>query len=244
MIKKLKIKKFRKKEKRTDFQDIIKKMKLSASSKNVKGMARFGINTENALGVPVPFLRKLAKKTGKNRELARDLWNSGIHEARILASIIDDFKMVTEEQMEKWVKDFNSWDICDQVCMNLFNKTPFAFLKAKNWTKSPKGFVKRAGFAMMASLAVHDKKMKDEKFMDFFPFIERESGDERNFVKKAVNWALRQIGKRNKKLNKEAVKTAKRIQKLNLKSAKWIANNALKELESEAVQKRLKKVKA
>lgn len=224
-----------------DAQKILKKLKLLANPKNTKGMARFGINTENALGVPIPFLRDLAKKTGKNHKLAQDLWSSGIHEARILASMIDDFKLVAEKQMEKWVKDFNSWDVCDQVCMNLFDKTPFAVKKAKSWTKSSRKFVKRAGFALMASLAVHDKKMKDGQFREFFILIEKESKDERNFVKKAVNWALRQIGKRNKNLNRQAVKIAKKIQKINLKSAKWIANNALKELQEEAIQKRFKK---
>jgi len=228
-------------EEPTDARAILKKLKLLASPKNIKGMARFGINTEKALGIPVPFLRDLAKKTGKNHQLAQDLWGSGIHEARILASMVDDFQSVTEKQMEKWVKDFNSWDICDQVCMNLFNKTPFAVKKAKDWTRSSRQFTKRAGFAMMASLAVHDKKMENRQFEQFFCLIEKESEDERNFVKKAVNWALRQIGKRNKKLNKEAIKIAKKIQKQNSKSARWTANNALTELQSQAVQKRFKK---
>ncbi len=219
--------------------EILKKLKSLAKPKNVKGMARFGINTEKALGVPVPFLRDLAKKTGKNHKIAQDLWNSGIHEARILASMIDDFNLVAEKQMEKWVKDFNSWDVCDQVCMNLFNKTPFAIKKTVQWSKSSQEFVKRAGFAMMACLAVHGKELKNEQFVKLLYFIKKEAKDERNFVKKAVNWALRQTGKRNKKLNREAIKTAKEIRKMDSKSAKWIASNALKELQSEAVQKRL-----
>lgn len=237
----MKKKKVKKTEELLDAQVILKKMKPLASPRNIKGMARFGINTERALGIPVPFLRNLAKKTGKNHKLAQDLWDSGLHEARILASMVDDFSLITEKQMEKWVRDFNSWDICDQVCMNLFDKTPFAVKKAKDWTKSSREFVKRAGFAMMASLAVHDKKMENRQFEQFFCLIEKESGDDRNFVKKAVNWALRQIGKRNKKLNKEAIKIARRIQKQNSKSAKWIANNALAELQSEAIQRRFKK---
>jgi len=237
----MKTKDLPKEDKLMDAQGILKKLKLLANHQNTKGMAKFGINTENALGVPIPFLRGLAKKIGKNHKLAQDLWNSGIHEARILASMIDDFELVTEKQMEKWVKGFNSWDICDQVCMNLFDRTSFAVKKAKNWTKSSREFVKRAGFAMMASLAIHGKKMKDEQFMEFFALIEKESKDQRNFVKKAVNWALRQIGKRNKRLNREAVKIAKKIQKINSKSAKWIANNALRELQDDVVQKKFKK---
>ncbi len=228
-------------DKLIDVQSILKKLKFLSNPKNIEGMARFGINTENALGVPIPFLRGLAKKIGKNHKLAQDLWNSGIHEARILASMIADFKLVTEKQMEKWVRGFDSWDVCDQVCMNLFDKTPSAVKKAKSWTKSSQEFVKRAGFALMASLAIHDKKMKDGQFMEFFSLIKKESKDERNFVKKAVNWALRQIGKRSKKLNREAVKIAKEIQKMNSKSAKWIANGALKELQEEVIQKRFKK---
>lgn len=237
----MRIKKLKKAEELTDVQVVLKKLKPLANPKNIKGMARFGINTEKALGIPVPFLRNLAKKTGKNHKLALDLWDSGLHEARILASMIDDFSLITEKQMERWVRGFNSWDICDQVCMNLFNKTPFAVKKAKDWTKSSREFVKRAGFAMVASLAVHDKKMKNRQFEQFFCLMEKESGDERNFVKKALNWALRQIGKRNEKLNKEAIKIAKRIQKQNSKSAKWIASNALIELQSEAIRKRFKK---
>jgi len=237
----MKPKHLKKPEKIISAQDILKKLKSSANPKNTKGMARFGINVENALGVSTPFLRDLAKKTGKNHQLAQDLWGSGIHEARILASMVDDFKLVSERQMEKWVKDFNSWDICDQVCMNLFNKTSFAVKKAKKWTKSSREFVKRAGFALMASLAIYDKKMEDGQFRHFFFLIEKESKDERNFVKKAVNWALRQIGKRNKKLNKEAIIIAGKIKKIDSKSAKWIAGGALNELRSEAIQKRFKK---
>lgn len=227
--------------KKVKADEILKKLKTLASPRNLKGMARFGINTEKTLGVRVPLLRALARQIGKDHKTAQDLWDSGIHEARILASMVDDFSLVNEKQMEKWVKGFNSWDVCDQVCMNLFDKTPFAFKKAVQWTKSSKEFVKRAGFSMMACLAVHDKSLQDKKFIKLFYFIEKEAKDKRNFVKKAVNWALRQIGKRNRRLNKEAVKVARKIKKMNSKSAKWIAGNALTELQSEAVQKRLKK---
>ncbi|MDD2696960.1 MAG: DNA alkylation repair protein [Candidatus Pacebacteria bacterium] len=220
--------------------EILKKLKSFSNPRNVAGMARFGINPKNTLGISIPDLRKLARETGKNHKLAQGLWNSGIHEARILAGMVDDPELVTEKQMDKWAKDFDSWDVCDQVCMNLFDKTPFAFKKATEWTKSSGEFVKRAGFSMMACLAWHDKTSDDGKFIKLFYAIKRESTDERNFVRKAVNWALRQIGKRNKKLNKEAVKLAREIQKINSKTARWIAQDALKELQSAAVRNKLK----
>ena len=222
-----------------EYKKLVRRLKSLSNPKNVEGMARFGINPKNTLGIAVPELRKLAKEIKKDHKLARQLWDSGIHEARILASMIDDPKLVTGKQMDKWVKGFDSWDVCDQTCMNLFDKTSFAFKKALLWTKSSTEFVKRAGFSMMASLAFHDKKTKDSDFVKFFPAIKRGSTDERNFVKKATNWALRQIGKRNEKLNKEAVKVAGEIQKIDSKSAKWIAQDAIRELVSPAVQKRL-----
>lgn len=230
------------------YQQIIKGLKSQADPKNIEGMTRFGINPKYALGINIPVLRKLAKEikrspSAKTSEglhaLANKLWNSGIHEIRILASMIDVPELVTETQMDAWIKEFNSWDICDQVCMNLFDKTPFAFNKAVEWSKREEEFEKRAGFALMACLAWHDKKAPDSKFVKFFPHIKRESTDERNFVKKAINWALRQVGKRNKNLNKEAIKLAKEIQKNDSKTAGWIAKDTLWELKSEAVQKRL-----
>ncbi len=224
-----------------NFNEALKKLKSLSCPKNVEGMARFGINPKNTLGVPVPDLRKMAKEIGKDHSLALQLWGSKIHEAKILASMIDDSKLVTEKQMEKWVKDFDSWDVCDQTCMNLFDKTVFAYKKAIEWTKSPKEFIKRAGFSLMACLSWHDKKTNNKEFLKFFPVIKKESVDERNFVKKAVNWALRQIGKRNSKLNKEAIKLAGEIQKINSKSAKWVAKDALRELQSPEVKKRLRK---
>jgi 3-methyladenine DNA glycosylase AlkD len=211
-----------------------------SNPKNVEGMARFGINPNNTYGVSMPDIRKMAKKLGKNHDLAQQLWNSEIHEARLLSGLIDEPSKVTERQMEEWVKGFDSWDVCDQVCMNLFDKTEFAYKKSIEWSKRKEQFVKRAGFALMAVLAVHDKTAKDEDFIKFLPIIKIGSIDDRNFVRKAVNWALRQIGKRNKELNKEAVKTAKEIQKMDSKSAKWIASDAIRELTSKPIQKRLK----
>ena len=225
------------------YNDIIQKIKSLSNPEAVKGMARFGINPENTYGVPIPNLRDMAKEIGKDHALAQQLWASGIHEARLLASFIDKAEMVTEAQMESWVKDFDSWDVCDQCCSNLFDKTKFAHGKAAEWSKREEEFVKRAGFVLMAALAVHDKKAADEDFLKFLPIVKRESTDGRNFVKKAINWALRQIGKRNPNLNKIAIKTAEEIQQIDSKSARWIAADAIRELTGEAVQKKLTKTK-
>ncbi len=215
-------------------------LRKRASKKNKKGMARFGINTKRAFGVSVPKIRKLAKMIGKNQKLSLELWKTGIHEARLLAGFVGEPEKVSERQMEEWVKGFDSWDVCDQVCSSLFDKTPFAYIKANEWSKRKGEFVKRAGFALMACLAVHDKNAPNKAFESFFPIIAREPTDRRNFVKKAVNWALRQIGKRNLALNRKAVGVCKEIAKIDSKSAKWIAADALRELEGKAVQKRLK----
>ena len=223
------------------YQQVLKELKSQANPKNVEGMARFGINPENTLGISVYVIRDMAKNIGKDHKLALKLWKSKIHEARMLAGFIAEPGKTGEALMEKWVKDFDSWDICDQVCSNLFDGTPLAYKKAFEWSRRKEEFVKRAGFVLMAALSVHDKKADDKKFETFLQVIKRESKDERNFVRKAVNLALRQIGKRNKKLNKKAIKTAKEIKKIDSKAARWIASDTLRELRSEAVQKRLKK---
>ena len=223
-----------------DCEEILKQLKSLSNPDAVAGMARFGINPKDTYGVCIPVLRKMAKQIGKNHLLAQQLWtSSGIHEARILAGMIDVPEKVTEIQLERWVKDFDSWDVCDQCCSNLFDKTKFAHKKAIEWIKRREEFVKRAGFVLMATLAVHDKEADNQKFIRFLPIIKREATDERNFVKKAVNWALRQIGKRNSALNKIAIHTAKEIQKIDSKSARWIASDAIRELTSEAVRKKL-----
>ena len=213
-------------------KQIIMYLKKNSNPKDRAGMARFGIDVKYALGVKIPALRSLAKKIGKNHKLALDLWKTKIHEARILASMIDEPEKVSEKQIEEWVKCFNSWDICDQVCMNLFNKTAFAWEKIYEWPKRKEEFVKRAGFALMACLAWYDKKTGDKEFIKFFPIIKKYSDDNRNFVKKAVNWALRQTGKRNNNLKKHALKVAKEILKINDKTAQWIAKDTIRELES------------
>lgn len=213
-----------------EIAEIINEFKHNGSAKNLEGMKRFGIVALNGFGVPIPVIRNLAKKIKKDHELALKLWETKIHEARLLASMIAEPEKVTKSQMNKWVKDFYSWDICDQVCMNLFRETEFAYEKAVEWSSNKHEFIKRAGFVLMATLAVHSKELKDEDFIKFFPLIKKGSLDERNFVKKAVNWAIRQIGKRNHSLNKKAIKLSEEILKLDSKSAKWIAKDALKEL--------------
>jgi 3-methyladenine DNA glycosylase AlkD len=195
---------------------------------------------EKRLGVSIPSLRKLAKDIGKDHSIAQELWKTEIAEARIVAAMIDDPTQVTEAQMEDWVKGINSWDVCDQVCMNLFEKTPLAWRKIIDWAERKEEFVKRTAFSLIACLAWHDKKASDDKFVALFPIITLAATDERNFVKKAVNWALRNIGKRNRNLNRATIDISKEIQKLDSKAARWIASDTLKELESDAVQKRLK----
>ncbi len=221
------------------YSEVIDYLKSVANPESVKGMARYGINPEAAYGVSIPTLRTIAKKAGKDHALAEQLWSSGIHEARILASMVDDHRQVTAEQMDKWARDFNSWDMCDQCCNNLFRKVKFARDKALAWSSFEEEFVKRAGFVLMACLAVHDKRAGNDEFLAYLPLIRDASQDSRNFVKKAVNWALRQIGKRNADLNRAAIETANEIGRLNSSSAKWIAADAIRELESQAVQQRL-----
>jgi 3-methyladenine DNA glycosylase AlkD len=220
-------------------KDILQQLKSLSDPEAVSGVARFGINPSNTYGVSIPALRKMAREIGKDHPLAQQLWSSGIHEARILSGMIDIPEMVSEEQMEAWAVDFDSWDVCDQACSNLFDKTEFAYQKAVEWSSRKEEFVKRAGFVLMAALAVHDKKANDKEFLKFLPIIKREAVDDRNFVRKAVNWALRQIGKRNLNLNNAAIETAKEIQEIDSKATRWIASDALRELTSEKVQKKL-----
>jgi 3-methyladenine DNA glycosylase AlkD len=223
----------------TSVDEVLRRLKVEAKPDNLEGMARYGIVVENRFGVSIPELRKIAKETGKNHELALELWKTGISDAMILASLVADPEKMTEEQMEEWVSDFNSWDVCDQVCNNLFNSHPLVWKKIVDWSKRKEVFVKRAAFALLSSLAVHDKEAPDEKFIAFLQVIKRETVDDRNFVKKAVNWALRNIGKRNANLNKAAINVARELQQIDSKASRWVASNAIRELESDAVQKRL-----
>ena len=222
-------------------QEILEKLRAKARPDQVAGMARYGMTSDGRLGVRVPDMRKLAKETGKDHLLALALWKTEIPEARIVAAMIDDPRELTGEQMEEWVKGFDSWDVCDQVCMNLFEKTPLAWSKICEWAEREEEFVKRAAFALIACLAWHDKKAGDEQFIALLPVVKGGATDERNYVKKAVNWALRNMGKRNPHLNRVAIEAAKEIQQIDSRAARWIAANAIRELESEAVQKRLNK---
>ena len=222
-------------------KNVLDELQSKAKPDQLAGMAKYGMTVERRLGVSVPDMRKLAKELGRDHRLALDLWRSGIAEARIVAGMVADPAKLTEGQMEEWVKDIDSWDVCDQVCMNLFEKSQLAWKKIIDWSEREEEFVKRTAFSLIACLAWHDKKASDEKFAELLPVIMREATDERNFVKKAVNWALRNIGKRNVRLNEAAISTAKEIQRLDSKAARWIAADAIRELESDAVQSRLRK---
>jgi 3-methyladenine DNA glycosylase AlkD len=221
--------------------EIVAQLKAHGDTKNVEGMARFGITSKKVLGVSAPVLCSMAKRVGRSHKLAAALWQTGILEARILAAFVDEPERVTVAQMDRWVRDFDSWAVCDGVCLHLFVKTPHARTKALHWCRDEREFVRRAGFTLMACLAVHDKEATDREFEKFFSAIRRAATDERNFVKKAVNWALRQIGKRNRSLNKKAIRAAHDVRKLDSTSARWIAADALRELTSSSVQKRLKR---
>jgi 3-methyladenine DNA glycosylase AlkD len=207
-------------------------------------MARYGIDTSRALGVSMPEIRSVARSVGRNHALAQQLWATEIHEARILASLVDEPERVTVSQMDRWARGFMSWDVCDQVCSNLFWRTPYGHAKATAWSSREREFVKRAAFSLMASLAVHDKTAEDTAFEAFLPSIVEASTDERSSVKKAVNWALRQIGKRNRRLNVRAIETAEDIGSIDSRAARWIAADAVRELRSDAVQARLRASRA
>ncbi len=221
-----------------------------ASEENRAGMARYGIKTDDAFGVSVYELRRIAKGYRCDHDLALALWGTGNHEARVLASMVDDPAQVTERQMEEWAAAFDSWDVCDQVTSNLFDKTRFAYDKVAEWSGREDEWVKRAAFATAAALAVQDKTAADERFVPILALIRREAGDDRNFVKKAVNWALRNIGKRNTALHAAAVATAEEIlasadalaaadrRDPAARSGRWIARDALRELRSEKVLRR------
>ncbi len=226
-----------------DYDEIIRKLKSLAKPENLKGMARYGINPYNNLGISIYQLRPLAQEIGVDHELALKLWDSGIHDARLLACFIDDPGKVTNDQMDTWANEFDSWDVCDQVCTSLFDRTPYAYEKVQQWAGAEQEFVKRAAFCLMAGLAVHDKQASDQVFEDLMPLLILHAVDERNYVKKAVNWALRNIGKRNVSLNKKALTAAYEIQKSNSRSARWIAADAIRELQSQKVQQKLERKK-
>jgi len=224
-------------------EEVIKRLEARAKPDQLEGMARFGMVTEKRLGVSIPSLREMAKQLGNDHTLAIQLWNTGIAEARILAGMVDEPDKLSEAQMEEWVKGINSWDVCDQVCQNLFEKSPLAWKKIVGWSKREEEFTKRAAYALLACMAWHDKHASDAQFIKLLPVVKQGATDERNFVKKAVNWALRNIGKRNTNLNRAAIKTATEMLKIDSSAARWVASDAIRELSSEPVRRRLRKRK-
>ena len=218
---------------------VLTKLKAQAKPDQLAGMAKFGLTGDKRLGVAIPDLRKLAKAIGQDHALALALWETQIPEAMMLASMIDQPALVTDAQMEAWVQDFKAWDVCDQICLNAFRGSRLAWGKVHAWRQSEREFVRRAAFSLLAVLAVHDKQSGDGPFLAALALMEPAASDNRNFVKKAVNWALRNIGKRNQVLNAVAVETALKIQQQGSKSARWIAADALRELRSEVVQARI-----
>ena len=207
--------------------------------RNIAGMARFGITSPKAFGVSMATMRPLVRKLGHDHALAQALWNSGWHEARILASFVDEPARVTAAQMDRWARDFDNWAVCDSVCFHLFDRTPHAWKKAAQWSRNDSEFITRAAFALMAGLTVHDQGSPDPPFVRLLPIIERGARDPRNFVKKAVSWALRQIGKRNLSLNGAAITVARRLAAAHDGPRRWVGKDALREIAGPAVQRRL-----
>jgi 3-methyladenine DNA glycosylase AlkD len=216
-----------------ELREILSEFEKLKNPANVEGMARFGINPDNAYGINMPVIRKMAKQYRKNHPLALELWKTGIHEAKIMAALVDVPQEVTPEQMDQWASEFDSWDVCDQVCMNLFDKSQYARTKIPEWAARDEEFVKRSAFSLIASLAVHEKNLTNYDFAEYLEIIKKGADDDRNFVKKAVNWALRGIGKRNDVLREMAITAAEEILTYDSKAAKWIARGALKELKDE-----------
>jgi len=219
---------------------VLSELKASGDPRVRVAMARFGVHVKKVHGISMPVLRKLARQIGTNHRLAQQLWSSGVHEARILAGMVDDPAEVTPQQMERWARDFNAWDVVDGSCCHLFVFAAPAWHKALEWSHREEEYVKRAGFALMAYLAVHDKRAPDARFARLLAIIRRHAAEERHIVKKAVNWALRQIGKRNARLNRLAIRTANQIRAMDSSAARWVASDALRELTSAAVQRRLR----
>lgn len=219
---------------------MLARMEQIGSPRSAEKISYWGIVASRAYGLSAPQMHALAREAGRDHALALELWKNGVHEAHHVAALVADPALVTESLMEDWARDFYSWDVVDTCCCYLFIHTAYGWKKAVAWTRRPEEFVKRAGFSTMAYLAVHDKSAPDAKFLALLPIIEREARDERNFVRKAVNWALRQIGKRNLRLNRSAIAAGERIRRQGSRSARWIAADALRELRSAAVQKRLR----
>ena len=219
--------------------DVLAWLKKQGSRRTVAGMARYGIVAERAYGVPMGTLRSLKKRLGQDHELSLALWESGWYEARLLAALVDDPARVTRRQVNAWAAGFENWADCDTACFHLFDRTPFAWDKARQWSASPREFVKRGAFALMACLALHDRAAPDKRFLAFLPLIEMGARDERNFVKKAVSWALRSIGRRNVALNAAALALARRLALRDEPAPRWVGKDALRELASPKVRAQL-----
>ena len=222
-----------------DKNEVLAWLKRRGTRRTVKGMARYGIEAKRAFGVPMGTLGSLSKRIGKDHALALGLWESGWYEARLLAALVGDPDRLTRRQMNAWASSFENWADCDTACFKLFDRTPFAWEKARQWSGSPREFVKRGGFALMACLALHDKEAPDKKFLAFLPVIERGARDERNFVKKAVSWALRSIGRRNRALNAATLAVANRLVLSEEAAARWVGKDAVRELSSSKVRAQL-----
>jgi 3-methyladenine DNA glycosylase AlkD len=222
-------------------EEIIAQLRAKARPEQLSGMARYGMSIENRLGIQIPELRKLAKERGKNHALAMQLWQSGIAEARILAGMVAEPEKLTEQQMDAMVCDIDSWDIGDQTCINLFEKTAFAWRKISEWSQRNEEFVLRTAYGLLACLAWHDKAAEDSQFVAFFPVVQHGAQDQRKSVQKAVSWALRTIGKRDMVLNQQAIALAREIQKIGSKPARWVAGDVIRELTNDKIQVRLKK---
>lgn len=223
----------------TTLDEALAMLHAHAHPEQLAGMAKYGLTGSKRLGTSVPEMRQIARELKRDHSLALALWDTGVPEAMMVASMIDDPQELTEAQMDDWVQDFMAWDVCDQVCSNLFDRSPLAWKKVSEWAGRDEEFVKRAAFALIAYLAWHDKTSPDDKFIALLPLIQQAATDERNFVKKAVNWALRGVGKRNRVLNAAAIEMAQQIAQMDAKSARWIAADALRELTGDSVQKRL-----
>jgi 3-methyladenine DNA glycosylase AlkD len=220
---------------------VLRELKGLADPKVRAKMEYFGVQVPKAHGISVPVLHQFAKRIGKDHRLARQIWATGLHEAKILATLIGESEKVTPAEMEQWARDFDSWDVVDAACCYLYAYAKPAWNKVAGWSRRREEFVKRAGFSLAAYLSYKDEAAPDARFVGFLRVIEREAHDERNFVKKAVNWALRNIGKRNIRLNREAIRAADRIRRQDSRAARWIAADALRELKSDTVQNRLRR---
>ena len=224
-------------------KDVLASLERRGTKRTRDGLPRYGIHTTKAFGVPVGTIQQIAKKLGKDHDLALALWDTGWYEARMLTAFVDEPERVTAGQMDRWVRDFDNWGICDTLCFHLFDRTPHAWRKVTQWSTRREEFVKRTAFALLASLALHDKKTADAPFLKGLELVERAATDERNFVKKGVSWALRLVGRRNQALNEAGVETSRRLADSDDRTARWIGRGALRELTGPVVRKKLAREK-